>query len=77
MIRIGSDFHDRSPVGYHRSKIDHNRLRILSSQQHLLAISAAKEVIFPTFSGTIFGKKNFFIYFDHNRCQILGSINQN
>ena len=27
---IGSDFHDRSSVGYNRSMINHNRLRMLS-----------------------------------------------
>ena len=54
---ISSDFHDRSSVRDNRSKIDHNRLRELSSQQHLLAISAAKKVIFQTYSGTVFGKK--------------------
>ena len=42
VIGIGLDFHDRSSVGYNRSMIDHNRLRMLSSHQHLLAISAAK-----------------------------------
>ena len=40
VIGIGSDFHDRSLVGYNRSMINHNRLCTLSSQQHLLAISA-------------------------------------
>ena len=91
MIGIDLDFHDRSSVGYNRSTIDHNRLRTLSSQQHLLAISAAKEVVFRTFSGTVFGEKMqkkcvqedvskhilFAVYFDGNRCQILGSINRN
>ena len=67
--------------------IDHNRLRALSSQQHLLAIAASKLVIFWTFSGTVFGEKYihedvskhilFAVYFDHIRCQILGSINVN
>ena len=57
MIGIDSDFHDRSSVGYNRLMIDHNLLRVLSSQQHLLAISAAMKVIFRTFSGVVFGKK--------------------
>ena len=56
MIGIGSDFHDRSSVGYNRSMIDHNRLRALSSQQHLLALSATKKVIFQTFPDTVFGE---------------------
>ena len=86
-IGIGLDFHDRSSVGYNRSMIDHNRWHTLSSQQHLLAISAAKlsnisdifrycfwQKICP---GRCVATQSFAVYFDHNYCQILGSIKRN
>ena len=56
MIGIGSDFHDQLSVGYNRLMIDQNRLRMFSSQQHLLAISAA--------FWYNFWQKTSFVYFD-------------
>ena len=44
VIRIGSDFHDRSLVVYNWSMIDHNHMRALLSQQHLLACTPRQDI---------------------------------